>query len=184
MNVAQPYGGYTLNDIANALGIYSEYTIDYTKHLPKEKGFVSVDFDALPDYFDTVGVEHRGYILETSKVAINEVLEEVSKVNNLDGTVVYNCNPKEQFSAFTNICKPLEQEAFLLGSLEFAEAAKLKDGERVSYTIDKVTFNRMFKIDTSMEGFIALNPTFDMELSTPLVSSYRFSRVEIKKIGS
>jgi NADH-quinone oxidoreductase subunit G len=46
----------------------------------------------------------------------------------------------------------------------------------------------VFKIDTSMKGTIALNPTYDMGLSTPLVSSYRFSRLEImqenSKIGS
>jgi len=31
MHVALPYRGYVLNDIANALGVKSEYTIDYTK---------------------------------------------------------------------------------------------------------------------------------------------------------
>jgi NADH-quinone oxidoreductase subunit G len=184
MNVAQPYGGYVLNDIANALGLNAEYTIAYTKILPKEKGFASIEFDALPDYFDTVGTEYRGYLLNQSETSLDETLEEVAELDGFDGTVVYTCNPKEQFSAFTNICKPLEQEAFLVGSPQFARATKISDGENISYSINGMTFKRVFKIDTSMKGTIALNPTYDMGLSTPLVSSYRFSRVKIQKIGS
>ena len=183
MNVAQSYGGYVLNDIANALGLNAEYTIEYTKALPTDKGFRCVEFDTLPDYFDTIGMEHRGYILDEREVSIELALEEVAEFDGFDGAVVYMCNPKEQFSAFTNICEPLRTEAFLLGSSQFATATKLKDGESVSFVVDGVTFKRVFKIDTSMKGTIALNPTYDMELSTPLVSSYRFNKVEIQKIG-
>ena len=187
MNVAQPYGGYVLNDIANVLGLDVEYTIEYTKMLPSEKGFKSVEFDSLPDYFDTIGTEYRGYLLEECEVSVDETLEEISELDGFDGAVVYTCNPKEQFSAFTNRCEPLKEEAFLLGSSQFSVVTKLSDGESISFTVDGVTFKRVFKIDTSMKGTIALNPTYDMGLSAPLVSSYRFSRVEImqeKKIGS
>jgi NADH-quinone oxidoreductase subunit G len=184
MNVAQPYGGYILNDIANALGLDAEYTIEYTKALPSEKGFENVEFDSLPDYFDTVGNEHRGYLLKECETSVDETLEEVAELDGFDGSVVYTCNPKEQFSAFTNLCEPLKEEAFLVGSLQFSQATKLSDGESVSFIIDGVTFKRVFKIDTSMKGTIALNPTYDMGLSTPLVSSYRFSRIEIQKVGS
>jgi NADH-quinone oxidoreductase subunit G len=187
MNVAQPYGGYVLNDIANALGLDAEYTIEYTKALPSEKGFKAVEFDSLPDYFDTIGTEHRGYLLEECTTSQEVILEEVAELDGFDGAVVYICNPKEQFSAFTNICEPLKEEAYLLGSSQFATATKLSDGDEVSFCVDGVTFKRVFKIDTSMKGTIALNPTYDMGLSTPLVSSYRFSKVEImqeKKRGS
>ena len=184
MNVAQSYGGYVLNDIANALGLDAEYTVEYTKALPSEKGFKSVEFDTLPDYFDTLGIEHRGYLLEVCEAAVEEKFEAVAKLDSFDGAVVYICNPKEQFSAFTHLCELLKEEAFLLGSSEFAAVTKLNDGERVSFMIDGVMFKRVFKIDTSMKGTIALNPTYDMGLSAPLVSSYRFSRVEIQKIGS
>jgi NADH-quinone oxidoreductase subunit G len=184
MNVALPYGGYVLNDIANALGLDAEYTIEYTKALPVEKGFETQEFDSLPDYFDTVGTEHRGYLLGNSETAVNETLEEIAELDGFDGAIVYQCNPKEQFSAFTAICEPLAEEAFLLGSQQFATATKLSDGESISFTVDGVTFKRVFKIDTSMKGTIALNPTYDMGLSAPFVSSYRFSRVEIQKVGS
>jgi NADH-quinone oxidoreductase subunit G len=179
MNVAQPYGGYVLNDIANALGLDAEYTIEYTKVLPLDKGYESVAFDSLPDYFDMVGTEHRGYLLGKRDTSVDETFEEVAELDGFDGAVVYICNPKEQFSAFTNICEALKEDAFLLGSSQFATATKLSDGESISFIIDGVTFKRVFKIDTSMKGTIALNPTYDMGLSTPLVSSYRFSKVEI-----
>jgi NADH-quinone oxidoreductase subunit G len=184
MNVALPYGGYVLNDIANALGLHAEYTIDYTKDLPAEKGFEAQAFDSLPDYFDTVGTEHRGYLLSNLETGVDETLVEIAELDGFDGAIVYQCNPKEQFSAFTAICEPLAEEAFLIGSQQFATATKLSDGESISFAVDGVTFKRMFKIDTSMKGTIALNPTFDMGLSAPLVSSYRFSRVEIQKVGS
>lgn len=184
MNVALPYGGYVLNDIANALGLNAEHTIEYTKALPVEKGFAAQAFDSLPDYFDTVGTEHRGYILDNLETAVNETLSEIAELDGFDGAIVYQCNPKEQFSAFTAMCEPLAEEAFLLASQQFATATKLSDGENISFTVDGVTFKRVFKIDTSMKGTIALNPTYDMGLSAPLVSSYRFSRVEIQKVGS
>jgi NADH-quinone oxidoreductase subunit G len=187
MNVAQPYGGYVLNDIANALGLNAAYTIEYTKTLPADKGYRALEFDTLPDYFDTKGTEHRGYLLNEIEVETDLSFEEIAELDGFDGAVVYMCNPKEQFSAFTNLCVPLKKEPFLLGSSQFAMATKLQDGDYVSFTIDGLTYKRVFKIDTSMKGTIALNPTYDMGLSTPLVSSYRFSRVEImqeKKIGS
>ena len=184
MNVALPYGGYVLNDIANALGFNAEHTIEYTKALRVEKGFESQEFDTLPDYFDTVGTEHRGYLLTNPETAVNETLSQIAELDGFDGAIVYQCNPKEQFSAFTAKCEPLAEEAFLLGSQQFATATKLSDGESISFAVDGVTFKRVFKIDTSMKGTIALNPTYDMGLSAPLVSSYRFSRVEIQKVGS
>ena len=184
MNVVLEYGGYVLNDLANALGLNAEYTIDYTKELPTAKGFRGVEFDALPDYYDATGTEHRGYLLDEVKVAIDETIEEPEEMSAFDGTVVYNCNPQEHFSAFTAKSKNLEQNAYLLGSQQFATAAKLKDGDAVAFTIDNVTFERVFKIDTSLKGTIALNPTFDMGLSSALISSYRFNQVEIEKVGS
>ena len=183
MNVALPYGGYILNDIANALGLYAEYTIDYTKSLPTSKGYRVEEFDALPDYFDTVGKEHRGYLLDDVEVSVDETLEEVDEMDGFDGAVVYNCNPTEQFSGFTAKCALLEDEAVLLGSQQFATATKLQDGERINFVIDGVHFSRVFKIDTSMKGTIALNPTFDMGLSGALLSSYRFSRLDFERAG-
>ena len=184
MNVALPYGGYVLNDIANALGLNETYTIGYTAKLPEERGFVSMAFDDLPDYFDSIGTMHRGYLLKRKKMSVNRTLQEVEELEGFDGAVIYHCNPTDQFSAFTAKSSLLEDEAVLLGSQQFAGITKLNDGERITFTVDGVNFDRVFKIDTSMKGTIALNPTFDMGLSGALVSSYRFKRLDFERAGN
>ncbi len=184
MHVATPYGGYVLNDIANALGLNASYTIDYTVQLPQNEGYRSVEFDTLPDYFDVTGEAHRGYILEEKSVLVDERFDEVAQLEDFDGTIVYQCNPQEHFSPFTAMSKELSSKPALVGSSQFATAAKLQDGEMVSFEIDGVRFERVFKIDTSMKGTVALNPTYDMGLSWALLSSYRFSRVKFERMNN
>ncbi|MCK4440504.1 MAG: ferredoxin, partial [Sulfurovaceae bacterium] len=166
INVALDYGGYVLNDIANALGLNVKYTIEYTKQLPLEKGFKSIDFDSLPNYFDISGNEHRGYLLSEIEVNQDGNIEEPVEVEGIDGAVVYNCNPQEHFSPFTAKSKILPNNPYLLGSKQFSTASKLNDGDSVKFVIDNIKFTRVFKIDTSLKGTIALNPTYDMGLST------------------
>jgi len=182
INVAIDYGGYILNDIANALGLEAEYTIDYTKQLPTQKGFKRIEFDFLPNHFDITGVEYRGYVLDEVNTDIDEDIEEPIEVEGIDGAVIYNCNPQEHFSPFTAKSNILSSDVYLLGSQQFAIASKLSDGNSVKFKIDNIEFTRVFKIDTSLKGTIALNPTYDMGLSTALLSSYRFNRLE--KVGS
>jgi len=184
MHVATPYNGYVLNDIANALGMNAKYTIDYTPFLPKSRGYKSVDFDMLPDYYDITGEEHRGYLLEERTVPVVERFEEVAEPQDFDGAIVYRCDPQEHFSPFTAMSKELASEAHLVGSVQFATAAKLQDGDVVSFDIDGVKFERVFKIDTSMKGTIALNPAYDMGLSWALLSSYRFSQVKFERMNN
>jgi len=141
MHVATPYEGYILNDIANndianALGLDAEYTIDYTAQLPQTAGYKAVDFDTLPDYFDITGEAHRGYLLDPESVPVDESFDEVAELEDFDGTVVYQCNPQEHFSPFTAMSKELASEPFLRGSAQFATAAKLQDGDRVGFEID------------------------------------------------
>jgi len=184
MNVVLEYGGYVLNELANELGLNAEHTIEYTKDLPRAKGFKAVEFDDLTDYFDAKGNEHRGYILDEVDVATDISIEDVAEMSAFDGTVIYNCNPQEHFSPLTAKSNNLTKDALLLGSQQFATAAKLRDGDTICYTINSVKFNRVFKIDTSLKGTIALNPIFDMGLSTALLSSYRFSKVDLERVGS
>jgi NADH-quinone oxidoreductase subunit G len=183
-NVALPYGGYTLNDIANAIGLNSKYTIDYTPYLPLDSGYKSIKFDDLPDYFDSLGEEHRGYLLNISNTDESFELDDVSTLPTYDGIVLYLNNSNNQFSAFTNSSSQLNNETLLRGSTQFATVSKLKDNDRVKFIIDGVNYERVFKIDTSMKGTIAINPNFDMGLSSTLVSSYRFSQPKLEKMDS
>ncbi len=183
-HVALPYGGYVLNDIMNALGLKEKYTIDYTQSLPTKKGFSSVEFDALPDYFDITGKEHRGYLLSSVTRRKKKGLDAVSALPTYDGVVLYQCNPGNQFSAFTNRTEQLKSDARLRGSVQFSTVAKLKEGDRVKFTLHDVEYQRVFTIDTSMKGTVAINPTFDMGLSSASVSYYRFSQPKLEKMDS
>jgi len=183
-NAGLPYDGYVLNDIANALGLNSKYTIDYTPHLPINSGYKSIKFDDLPDYFDSVGNEHRGYLLDIVEEKQNLDLDEISTLPTYDGIVIYNCNSGTQFSPFTNKSEHLNDEAILKGSSQFATVAKIKDNQKIKFTLNGINYKRVFKIDTLMKGTIAINPTFDMGLSSTLVSYYRFSQPKLEKMDS
>jgi len=182
-NVVLSYDGYTLNDIANSLGVEQEYITDYTEQLPTQKGFKSEKFDNLLNYSDTVNNELRGYLLNPTFVEVDEQIEEPEEMEEFDGAVIYNCNSNTIYTPTNFVQHSQKKKGFLVGSQQFAIATKLKDGDRVKFTLDGVKFSRLFKIDTSMKGTIALNPTYDMGLRASLLSSYRFSRLEFKKVG-
>ena len=183
-HVALPYGGFVLNDIANALKVESRYTIEYTAKLPVAKGYRPETFDALPDYYDTVGVEHRGYLLAEHACESHLEIEVVEELDGYDGVVVYRCDSQSLLSSHIRPTGEEEKYPTLRGSQQFATAAKLSDGEVVAFMIDDITMKRVFRIDTSMKGTIALSPQFDMGLSTPLLSSYRFSRLKFQRVES
>ncbi len=182
-NVALDYGGYILNDIAQKLGLDASLTIDYTRELPVSKGYKSIEFDTLPDYYDSVGNEHRGYLLDRVSITSDEMIDEVDELECYDGIVVYCCDTSRQIAA---TLRPSEEltGVELLGSKQFAQASKLSDGDRIEFEIDGVWFDRVFRIDTSMKGTVAINPTFDIGLSRALLSSYRFSRLKFQRVES
>ncbi|WP_187647830.1 NADH-quinone oxidoreductase subunit G [Nitrosophilus labii] len=183
-NVALPYEGYVLNDIARALGVSDkDYTIEFTKELPKEKGFKAIDFDELPNHFTNAGQEERGYILESNKVAISrEKVEEIEELPEFNGVVIYRCEPVLQFSPFTAKTHQLNFSSELVGSKQFSIAAKLKDGDEVVVKTSFGDLKRVFRIDTSLKGTIGLLETFDMGLSYfDILSDYRYQVIKIEK---
>jgi len=179
-NAALEYKGYILNDIACALDVKKEYTIDYTKELPTAKGFKAIDFDALKVAFDVNGKDLRGYCLDSYRVEVEGALEEIEPLPTYDGVVVYRANRINQFSPFSAKCTELASDEYLKGSQQFAIAAKLSDGDEVAFGIDGVEYRRVFSIDTSMKGTIAINPSNDIGLSSTLVSSYRYSKLVLE----
>ncbi len=182
---ALPYGGWELADIARELGIGVREIVDLTPELPAEEGFRAVSFDELPDYFDVTGAEHRGYLLERRSGEGDGALpEEPEELESYDGTILYRCNPGKQFSPFTAKTHQLREEAKLLGSAQFATAARIQDGDRVRFVQDGIEYEREFRIDTSMKGTVAINPVFDIGLRGFAISSYRFSPAKLTKAGS
>lgn len=182
-NVAVAFEGYTLNDIANALGLRAGNTIDYTAKLPVSKGFNGKSFDDLGNFFGPLGEDYRGYILDTCDVESNGTLEEIDDLPEFNGTVVYRCNPVNQFNAYTARTSQLEKEAALRGSAQFAAAAKIGDGDKIRIEFAGETQERIFKLDSVLKGTIALVPAYDTVFGA-LNEQYRFEKVKIMKVGS
>ncbi|WP_457607233.1 2Fe-2S iron-sulfur cluster-binding protein [Nitratifractor sp.] len=181
---ALPYEGYELADLAREMGILEGELIELTPELPAAEGYRKVAFDDLPDYFANDGSSHRGYLLEEGSFESEALPEEPEELASYDGTILYRCNTGNQFSPFTAKAHQFREEPMLRGSAQFAMAAKLADGDRVRFIQDGIEYERVFSIDTTLKGTVAINPTFDTGLSSFAISSYRFSPVKIAKTGN
>ena len=179
LNVALEFKGYTLNDIANDLGINAKYTVEYTKELDTSKGFKGLEFDALENFLSPLGDDQRGYILDEVVCDIDGQVEDVEDLPEFNGTVVYHANPVLQFNQYTAQARQLEKDDTLRGSAQFAAAAKIADGDKVELTLGSKKITRTFKLESELKGTIALNPTFDGVVDG---SSYRFEKSKIVRV--
>ncbi len=184
-NVALPYGGYVLNDIANELGLRAKYTIDYTPKLAEIDGFKEANFDDLPNEFDNAGNENRGYLIEIFDTQNSDEVEKIEEITQEDGVYIYRANPVLQFSPFTNRAHQLNEAGALYVSAEFLEHFGLKEGSSVVITKDEFKLVTAVKSDMQLEGLIPYLPTFDTKLSIePLFEDgYRFTKAEIKGVS-
>jgi len=184
-NAAVAYGGYTLNDIANKLGLKAEYTINYTKELPKSKGFKEIEFDDLPNYFDNAGNEHRGYLLENkSRRTKLRIPEELEEIESFDGIVVYRCEPVLQFSKFTNKAKQLKRDGALFASKDFMDKYNLNENDIVEISNENISITTKVQLDNKITGDIPYLPTFDekLDVSGIFKNGYRYAKVNLKKV--
>jgi len=179
LNVALPFDGYTLNDIANEFGVLKDNTVDYTKELRKSSGFKAVNFDSLENFLDSYGNDDRGYLLDEVECEANGSLEDIDELPEFNGTVIYNSNPILQFNAYTNVTRQLENDVSLRGSAQFASAAKISDGDEIEISLSTKIIRRIFKIDSELKGTIALNPMFDMKTDD---SQYKFLKSKIMRV--
>ena len=183
-NAAIGYNGYELNDIAKALGLVAQNTVDYTALLPISSGFKAEKFDNLPNHYDNDGSEHRGYVLENVKVKTSgdEKVEKFSDVK-LQGTLIYLANPVRQFTEFTNKTTNLDEIGGLYMSEEFLSNSDLNEGDSVRVKSENGEIVVNIVSDNKISGNIALLPTFDSKInSEALFSSYRFATASIEKV--
>ena len=180
-NVALAFEGYTLNDLANALGVKQEETIAYTKELPLSAGFKGVAFDDLQNFLSPLGEDRRGYILDEVACVADGEVEELDDMPEFNGTIIYQCDPVLQFNSYTQKAEQLPKESFLRGSAQFAVAAKINDGDMVEISFGATKIQREFKLDSDLKGTIALNPTFDISIDA---SRYRFEKSKIVRVVS
>lgn len=178
-NVALDYEGYTLNDIAQALGIHKKETFEYTQELNKKAGFKAVAFDNLENFLSPMGEDDRGYLLDEVACEANGVLEEIDDLPEFNGTIIYQCDPVLQFNNYTSKAKQLPSENFLRGSAQFSVAARISDGDMVEISFGATKIQRKFKLDDELKGTVALNPTFDISVDA---SRYRFEKSKIVRV--
>lgn len=179
VNAALAFNGYELSDIAKELGVYCKNVIDFTSRLPLNKGFNGTKFDDLKNYYLNDGEQVRGYKLASSHVEIDFTLDEVEEIREFNGTVIYSCNPISQFNLFTDKAHQIVDKAVILGSQQFANAAKIKSGDDVKFTVDGEEQIRQFVVGNKLKGTVAFNPNFDsMQNST----SYRYKQVKLERV--
>lgn len=180
-NVAVAFEGYCLNDIASALGVTARNTIDYTVQLPLEKGFKGIEFDALDNFYGALGEDNRGYILNVMMHEATVSLEPIEDLPEFNGTVVYRCNPINQFNGYTAVSSGVEKDDVLRGSMQFAMAARISHGDSVM--IEGYDEAKMFVLDETLKGTIALLPCYDSPFGD-MGAGYRFEKIQLKKVGS
>ena len=184
-NAALSYNGYELNDIAIALGLDSDNTIDYTKELPVSKGFKSESFDDLPDYYTNSGEEMRGYELKNlgRRISSDESLSDIDESLSIDGTIIYQVNPVRQFTPFTNKTTNLDEVGGVYISEEYLSNSDISAGDSIKVKSDNGELTANVVSDNKILGDIVCLPTFDSKInSEALFSSYRFTSASIQKV--
>jgi len=183
-NVALPYSGYILNDIAKELACGEELTIDFTPKLPTEAGFMIADFDTLPNLYNNAGDEVRGYDLKIKTVKEEVGLEKLSQVQEMKGDIVYLSNPINQFSAFTNKAHQLKTTGAVYVSPEYLEAKGFAEGDELSVQTKNGEISAKIEVDKQLSGEIVYLPTFDTNLNSKALfdSGFRFTTATIRKV--
>lgn len=184
-NAALSYGGYTLNDIANALGLEKRYTIDYTVELGEIASFEAVEFDDLPNHYTNAGEEIRGYSLksESLKVTQDESVTPIDESAGLDDGIIYLANPVRQFTDFTYKTTNLDEVSGVYMSEEFLANSEFSEGQSVKIKTQNGELVAKIVSDNKIAGNIVILPTFDSNLnSEALVNGYRFASASIEKV--
>jgi len=186
-NAALGYGGYTLNDIATALGISNKkYTIEYTSELPMSQGFSSIAFDSLKNEFTNSGEELRGYRVNIQNVDIDLSIHPTKIVETKwgdDEITIYQANPVKQFNDATKRSHQLNESAALYVSSAFMEKYELSENQSVRVKTKNTMLDIDVKLDNKISGYIACVPTFDDKINADsLFNSYRFNKATLTKV--
>ncbi len=184
-NAAIGYGGYELNDIANALGLKSENTVDYTAKLSVSKGFEAVKFDDMDNYYTNSGKEVRGYTVHNHgrRISSDESVEKFDESLTLKSQVIYLANPVRQFSEFTNKSSQLDEVSGIYMSEEFLNNSDFNEGDSVKVKNENGELIANILCDNKIAGDVVVIPNFDSKLnSEALFSGYRFATASIEKV--
>lgn len=173
-NVVIPHKGYFLNDIANALGLMAENTIDYTPNLPKEKGYKGIKFDDLENFYANDGTSHRGYKLEILNFTPNDDIEPLlkdSKSINLkdDEALISLANPINLPSFFANYATQTAKRAKLYASSEFMAKFEISQNEAIILEKDGRKLAICVELDSELGGVAAYLGDYDDKLDVGVI---------------
>ncbi len=179
-NSALEYKGYELNDLMKSLGCNQDLTIDWTPLLASKRGFISANFDDLPNGYTNSGEENRGYALENLMKRDSDF--EVNKFDDsivLDGEIAYRCNPQRQFNDFTDKTHQIFESFSLYASPSKAKAL----GDKVEVNFGKESMVLGVVADDRMGGDIVSIPDFKSDKDVySLFGRDRYKIVTIKKV--
>ncbi|MDD3462007.1 MAG: hypothetical protein PHW07_00010 [Sulfurospirillaceae bacterium] len=102
---------------------------------------------------------------QTVSTKKQDIPEEIEDLRSFDGTVVYTCRALND-----------EETHQLIGSSQFQVAAKVKDKQPISIMIAGQQSDRVFVLDETLKGTIALMPSSDIKSQT-----YRYAVAKIVK---
>lgn len=170
-NSAIQYNGYELNDIANKL-LYKniKYITDYTSEI-----FEKIPFEKLENHFTNSMEEQRGYLLNFNDSVSNDIVEKIVE-QKMDGVIIYNANPINQFNEFTSKSKYLEKtKTAIYVSSELLANLECKEGDFLKITTINGSIELRVVVDNQLIGKISYVPTFEKNSKTKeLFSNYRF----------
>ena len=187
-NAALEFDGYFLNDLANALGFDEEFSINYTKRLPINKGFSPLEFDSLNNFYTNGGECKRGYELnlkcfsKTPKKDFEEPNLEHLELKD-DEILLLSANPSYQFGRITNRASAINETIFLGLSKGLAEQKGLKDKDLVKLFVKDKVLILSVRLDKNLENGAYL-PYFDEKIDTLSFFDERFINAKIEKIGA
>lgn len=180
-NSALEYNGYELNDIMKALFDVPRLAIDWTAYLPVDKGFMSHEFDSLPNHYTNAGVELRGYSLVKFTREVNEIkVDKFDEKAVLEGDIVCRANPQRQFSDFTDKAHQIN-EAFGLYVSDAKSKSIGTSKAEISFGDERLILDVM--VDDRMEGDIVALPDFQSKHNVyGLFGTSRYKIVTIKGV--
>ncbi|CAA6818439.1 MAG: NADH-ubiquinone oxidoreductase chain G (EC [uncultured Sulfurovum sp.] len=179
-NVAMAYGGYVLNDIMAEIMDAPRETIEWTPHLPTDKGYQAMEFDDMLNTFDNSGQDNRGYLLNLTFADVElPTTEKFDENDALDGDIVYRCNPPRQFNDFSDKAHQIFEAFGLYASPERAETLGSK--AEILFKDGKITVDVI--VDNKMEGdVVALSDFKSAENVYELFGASRYQKVTIRKV--
>ncbi len=156
------------------LEILLNILLSIQQFLPIEKGFKTIHFDKLPNYFGNNKVEYRGYELSVNATSINKKLETLEELKtetfqtnaNENEFIIYRANPINQFNEFTAIAHEFVenlQSGIFVSPILF-EKLELKIGDKVSVKTNDNEISLNIYCDNQIAGDIAYVSTFEKSL--------------------